>query len=113
MLLKTISENAAASAVAAQASVTFTKTPHLPARDMAFLLVMGANTGAPTIKIQGSDSDPSVADGAAVWVDVATVAVAIGNATHLVQGQSYKRMRSNVTVAGAAGDKFSLLAIAD
>lgn len=113
MLLKNVSENASAAAVAAQASVAFNKTPHLPARDMAFLIVMGANTGAPTIKIQGSDSDPAVADGAAVWVDIATVAGAVGNATALVQGQSYKRVRTSVTVAGAAGDKFSCIAICD
>lgn len=113
MLLKSITENGSAAAVAAQASVAFTKTPHLPARDMGFLIIFGANAGAPTIKIQGSDSDPSVADGAAVWSDIATVAGAIGNATALVQGQSYKRVRSNVTVAGAAGDKFSLVAICD
>lgn len=110
-MFKAISENADANTVAAQASVTCNKSPHLPNRQMEVLFDFAGITAAGTVKIQGTDDDASIADGAAAWTDLATVSVGIGGCSKVVTIQSMKRLRTNVTVAHGAGAKVSAYAV--
>lgn len=89
-----------ASAVALTGTVAQTgvdngnKTPFLPNRKIRARVEISADaTGAPTIKVQGSDDNST-------WVDLATFA---GLASNEQMVTAYRYMRANQTVAGGAG----------
>lgn len=83
-----------ATAVAAQAAVEPTQTPFIAGREAIAVVSVDGVTGAPSIKVQGSD------DGV-TWSDLVTVA-AQGPAV-LAKVTVQAQMRLNVATAATAG----------
>jgi len=86
-----LADNVSATAVASQSAVLLVATPFLAGRDVVGFINMNGVTGAPNIKIQGSDDNVT-------WVDL------MGNTTLVDRQANFKlRQYMRVTVAGAGG----------
>lgn len=95
MKVEVLAHNVSAAAVAAQTAVDLeNKTPFLPGRKVVARIAFSADvSGAPVVKVQGSDDNSSFTD----LLTSAGLVEKVGMVT------AYRYMRANVTTAGGAG----------
>ena len=95
--LKTLAAiGTAADATAAQTAVTCDETPFAPGFNVLARVIFKGATGAPVVKIQGSEDGTT-------WSDLAATSGILAD-SFVFEVTCMKYMRANCTTAGGAGD---------
>jgi hypothetical protein len=100
-LLSITATGTAADAVAAQTGVATDETPFARGMNALVLVDCKGVTGTPTIKVQTSADNST-------WADAASVTTITSN-VYLLEVTLSNYIRTNVTVAGSAGDFSAVL----